>query len=47
MNKKEDFEEINLMDYIHVVFKRRRMIVRNTFLAAVVMAVISLFLPTY
>jgi uncharacterized protein involved in exopolysaccharide biosynthesis len=38
-------EEINLLDYVNVVVERRRMIIRNAFVAAVLMAVISLFLP--
>lgn len=47
MSTKNDFDEINLIDYVNVIFKRRRMILRNTVLAAVAVAVVSLFLPTY
>ncbi len=37
--------EIDLLDYLNVLVKRRRMIVRNAFYAAVLMAGISLVLP--
>lgn len=37
--------EIDLLDYLNVIVKRRRMILRNAFYAAVAMAVISLILP--
>jgi len=47
MNNNNDFEEIDLLDYLHVIVKRRRMIVRNTLVAAVLMGLISLFLPKY
>ncbi|NIR48954.1 hypothetical protein GWO43_11010 [candidate division KSB1 bacterium] len=38
-------EEIDLLDYLNVIIKRRRMIVRNAFVAAILMALISLVLP--
>lgn len=39
-------EEIDLLDYLHVVIKRRRMIVRNVLYAALLMIVLSLILPS-
>ncbi len=43
--KKTQTEEINLLDYVAVLVERRRMIVRNTLVAAVLMALVSLVLP--
>lgn len=43
--KTEVNDEIDLLDYLNVLVKRRRMIVRNCFLAAIAMALISLILP--
>ncbi|MFQ5650479.1 MAG: GumC family protein [bacterium] len=40
-----EIDEINLLDYVEVIVKRRRMILRNAFAAAALMAVISLVLP--
>jgi len=37
--------EIDLLDYLNVLIKRRRMILRNVFFAGIVMALISLILP--
>jgi uncharacterized protein involved in exopolysaccharide biosynthesis len=44
-NKDAAGNEINLLDYLSVIVKRRRMILRNAFYAAVLMAIVSLFLP--
>jgi uncharacterized protein involved in exopolysaccharide biosynthesis len=38
-------EEIDLLDYVNVLIKRRRMILRNTLFAGIAMALISLVLP--
>lgn len=38
-------EEIDVLDYLNVVVKRRRMIVRNSLIAALFMAVLSFILP--
>ncbi|MFQ5754145.1 MAG: GumC family protein [bacterium] len=38
-------EEIDLLDYLNVIIKRRRMILRNTLLAMLFMAVLSFLLP--
>lgn len=43
--KNED-QEINLLDYLAVIIKRRRMIARNALVAALVMAVITFILPS-
>jgi uncharacterized protein involved in exopolysaccharide biosynthesis len=45
MKSSEQNNEIDLLDYLNVVIKRRRMILRNSFYAALAMAVISLVLP--
>lgn len=42
-----ELEGINLLDYLSVIVKRRRMIFGCTFVASVFMAVISLFLTEY
>jgi len=44
-NKNSFSEEINLLDYLNVVVKHRRMILRNAFLAGVLMVVVSFLLP--
>ena len=44
-NKNSLSEEINFLDYFDVIFKRRRMIVRNSLLAALMMLVLSFLLP--
>ena len=44
MTEKE-YEEVDLFDYLNIILKHRRMIVRNIFVAVFVMAVISFFLP--
>jgi len=44
-NKNSYSEEINFLDYFDVIFKRRRMIVRNSLLAALMMLVLSFLLP--
>lgn len=38
-------EEIDLLDYVNIIIKRRRMILRNTLVAAFGVALISFFLP--
>lgn len=38
-------DEIDLLDYLNILVKRRRMILRNTLLAALFVALISFFLP--
>lgn len=45
MKSSEQNNEIDLLDYLNVIIKRRRMILRNSFYAALAMAVISLLLP--
>ncbi len=44
-NKNSFGEEINLLDYLDVIFKRRGMIVRNSLLAGLMMLVLSFLLP--
>jgi len=44
-NKNSFSEEINLLDYLDVIFKRRRMIIRNSLLAGLMMLVLSFLLP--
>ena len=44
-NKNSFGEEINLLDYFDVIFKRRKMIIRNSLLAGLMMLVLSLLLP--
>ncbi len=44
-NKNSYSEEINLLDYLDVIFKRRKMIIRNTLLAGLMMLVLSFLLP--
>ena len=44
-NKNSFSEEINLLDYLDVIFKRRRMIIRNSLLAGLIMLVLSFLLP--
>lgn len=44
-NKNSYSEEINLLDYLGVIFKRRRMIIRNSLLAGLIMLVLSFLLP--
>ncbi|MFQ6115424.1 MAG: GumC family protein [bacterium] len=39
-------DEIDLFDYLNVIIKRRRMIIRNSLIAALFMAVVSMFLPS-
>lgn len=46
MSADSDYKEINLFDYLMVVIKHRHMILKNTLIAAVAMAIISLFLPS-
>ncbi len=41
----KDSDEINLLDYVAVLVRRRRMILRNTLLVAFATALISFFLP--
>ena len=38
-------DEVDLLDYLHVLIKRRKMILRNTVLATFLMALVSFFLP--
>ncbi len=45
MKSSEQNNEIDLLDYLNVIIKRRRMILRNAFYAALAMALISLVLP--
>ncbi|RKY81643.1 hypothetical protein DRP98_10015, partial [candidate division KSB1 bacterium] len=47
LNNKNDlpYEEINLWDYVQVIVRRRRMIIRNVLIAMLAIGVISLFLP--
>ena len=44
-NKNSYSEEINFLDYLDVIFKRRRMIIRNSLLAGLIMVVLSFLLP--
>lgn len=44
-NNYDPSDEIDLLDYLNVIVKRRRMILRNSFYAALLMAVVSLLLP--
>ncbi|MCH8981406.1 hypothetical protein IH922_05245 [candidate division KSB1 bacterium] len=44
-NKNSYSEEINFLDYLDVIFKRRRMIIRNSLLAGLIMLVLSFLLP--
>lgn len=48
MNNKEanNIEEISLLDYVEIIVKRRRMIVRNTILAGLLMALLTFVLPS-
>lgn len=41
-----EYEEINLLDYLAVIIKRRRMIARNILIAVLAMALISFILPS-
>ncbi|MFQ5708037.1 MAG: GumC family protein [bacterium] len=49
-NSRQEFEnsaeEIDLLDYLGVILKHRRMILRNVLVAALVVAVVSLILPS-
>lgn len=38
-------DEVDLLDYLYVLIKRRKMILRNTILATFLMALVSFFLP--
>jgi len=44
-NKNSYSEEINFLDYLDVIFKRRKMIIRNTLLAGLMMLALSFLLP--
>ncbi|NOZ61282.1 MAG: hypothetical protein GXO74_06340 [Calditrichaeota bacterium] len=46
MNEKKS-EEIDLLDYLHVLIKRRRMIYRNVFLVAILTLLVSFVMPSY
>jgi uncharacterized protein involved in exopolysaccharide biosynthesis len=44
-NSEQPADEVDLIDYINVIFKRRRMILRNTFVAGLLMLLLSFILP--
>ncbi len=44
--KQDGYEEIDLLDYLNVVIKRRRMIFRNVFFAMLLVGLISLLIPS-
>ena len=44
--KKEDYQEIDLLDYLNVLVKRRKMIIRNVFLVAGFIALVSFIIPS-
>ena len=47
MEQKEEFsEEINLLDYVIVLLKKKRLIATITFGAAVITAIISFTMPS-
>jgi len=40
-----NYQEIDLLDYLKVLIKHRKMIIRNVFIVALLVAIISFFLP--